>query len=135
VAGNGKRIRELEAQVENLADAIAAGGLHGSRALGTRLQAAEAELEALRAAPAAASPVLTWPSSCPAWATPTTIWSTTSSNGWRAARLRRCARSSRASSGRYACALTARKSCWRARAAALKWPSFKPRGSVEPLSK
>lgn len=53
---NSRRIRELESQVENLADAIVAGGLHGSRALATRLQAAETELEILRgaAAPTAA---------------------------------------------------------------------------------
>jgi hypothetical protein len=46
------RIRELQSQVENLAEAIATGGLHGSRGLATRLQATEAELEGLQAAPA-----------------------------------------------------------------------------------
>jgi hypothetical protein len=45
------RTRELEQQIGNLADAIAGGGLHTSRALGQRLQAAEQELQTLRAAP------------------------------------------------------------------------------------
>jgi hypothetical protein len=45
------RIRELEQQIEHLADAIAQGGLHTSRTLGQRLQAAEREVETLKAAP------------------------------------------------------------------------------------
>jgi hypothetical protein len=45
------RARELEQQIGNLADAIAGGGLHTSRTLGQRLQAAEQELETLPAAP------------------------------------------------------------------------------------
>ena len=40
-----KRLRELQAQVSNLTDAIAAGALRASPAIATRLQAAEAELE------------------------------------------------------------------------------------------
>lgn len=44
------RTRKLEQQIENLADAIGDGGLHTSRALGQRLQAAERELEALKGA-------------------------------------------------------------------------------------
>ena len=46
------RARELEQQIGNLADAIVGGGLQTSRTLGQRLQAAEQELETLRAAPA-----------------------------------------------------------------------------------
>jgi hypothetical protein len=45
---NAKRIAELEAQVGNLADAIASGALKSSPALAARLASAEAELERLR---------------------------------------------------------------------------------------
>lgn len=46
------RIAQLEAQIGNLVDAIAAGGLRGSTSLAERLRAAEAELAALRDTPA-----------------------------------------------------------------------------------
>jgi hypothetical protein len=42
-------MRELEDQIEHLADAIGNGGLRTSRALGQRLQTAEQELERLKA--------------------------------------------------------------------------------------
>jgi hypothetical protein len=45
---DGKRVAELEGQVENLADAIASGALRASPALSLRLTAAEAELAKLR---------------------------------------------------------------------------------------
>jgi hypothetical protein len=48
----GARIHELEQQVEHLVDAIAEGGLHTSRTLGQRLQAAEREVETLKASQA-----------------------------------------------------------------------------------
>ena len=47
-APDAKRIAELEAQVGNLADAIAFGALRASPALASRLSAAEVELEGLR---------------------------------------------------------------------------------------
>jgi hypothetical protein len=47
-APDGKRVAELEGQVENLADAIASGALRASPALASRLTAAEAELAKLR---------------------------------------------------------------------------------------
>ena len=44
-----RRLAELQRQVENLADAIASGGLKGSPCLTKRLAAAEAELQRLEA--------------------------------------------------------------------------------------
>jgi site-specific DNA recombinase len=49
-AGDAKRIAELEAQVENLTEAIATGALRNSPALANRLASAEAELAKLREA-------------------------------------------------------------------------------------
>lgn len=43
------RIRELEQQIENLVEAVAAGGLRGSVSLADRLRTAEAELSSLKA--------------------------------------------------------------------------------------
>jgi hypothetical protein len=45
---HGKRIAELQREVENLMDAIAAGQLRGSPALAKRLTAAETEFERLQ---------------------------------------------------------------------------------------
>lgn len=49
------RIAELERQIANLLDAVAAGGLRGSTSLAERLRAAEAELASLKAMPAPAA--------------------------------------------------------------------------------
>jgi site-specific DNA recombinase len=49
-AGTANRIAELEAQVENLTEAIATGALRNSPALANRLASAEAELSKLREA-------------------------------------------------------------------------------------
>lgn len=46
------RIAELERQIANLLDAVAAGGLRGSTSLAERLRVAEAELASLKATPA-----------------------------------------------------------------------------------
>jgi hypothetical protein len=46
---HGKRIAELQREVENVMDAIAAGQLRGSPALANRLTTADAELERLQA--------------------------------------------------------------------------------------
>jgi hypothetical protein len=43
------RLKRLEAEVGNLVDAIAAGGLRGSSRLAERLRSAEAELATLKA--------------------------------------------------------------------------------------
>jgi DNA invertase Pin-like site-specific DNA recombinase len=44
------RMAQLQAEIDNLIQAIASGGLRGSQAIGQRLQSAEAELERLKAA-------------------------------------------------------------------------------------
>ncbi|TLZ59058.1 MAG: hypothetical protein E6K20_16700, partial [Gammaproteobacteria bacterium] len=55
-ADHGKRIAELKREIDNLADAVAAGMLKSSPALGERLQAAEAELARLEALRRTAAP-------------------------------------------------------------------------------
>lgn len=47
---NRERIEQLQVEIENLTDAIAAGGLRGSHSLATRLAKAEQELEQLESA-------------------------------------------------------------------------------------
>jgi site-specific DNA recombinase len=58
---NDKRIAELTAEVENLAEAIAGGALRASKALGARLAAAEGELDRLSRAQVASRKLVRMP--------------------------------------------------------------------------